>query len=180
MTPCEAYPSTESATLAVALYSGCAVFNKEKREQRKAVKEELKLQIQPRPTFQQKTERRARRLNREAREEDRHMAVKERLEALHTGTAEENVVQFGSDLLYVEGLSDIKLTMQDQFTQKDRCAARWTVYARHDKDFLGMPPTGRDVNFTGASVCIVDEENKVTQEFHYWDMVALLQQIQAP
>ena len=156
------------------------MFNKEKREQRKAVKAELKEQIKPRPTFQQKVERVERRKSREAREEDRHTAVRDRIEAIHAGTAEGNVVNFGSQLLYVDGLSDISLTMQDQFTQRDRCAARWTVHARHDKEFLGMAPTGRDVSFTGASVCIFDEENKVSQEFHYWDMVALLQQIQAP
>ena len=45
-----------------------------------------------------------------------------------------------------------------------------------------MAPTNRDVQFGGVSVSIPDrrERRKITQEIHYWDMVALLQQIQAP
>src|SRR3954470_1428932 len=120
----------------VARYPGDRMLNKEKREKDKAVKAELKELITPRPTFEQKTERRARRLNREAQEEDRHAAVFARLDSLHQGTAEGNVVQFGSQLLYVDALSDMHLSMQDQFTQRDRCCARWTVHGRHDKEFL--------------------------------------------
>lgn len=155
------------------------MFNKEQREKDKAIKAELAQQIKPRPTFEQKTERRQRRLNRESAEEDLHTAVKHRLEAIHAGTADGNVVQFGSELLYVGGLSDIRLSMHDQFMQGDRLAARWTVRGRHDKEFLGMAPTGRDVSFGGVSICTT-HEHQVTGEFHYWDMVALLQQIQAP
>ena len=53
------------------------------------------------------------------------------------------------------------------------------MYAKHDQDFLGMAPTNREVEFGGMSISFIDED-KVTQELHYWDMVALLQQIQAP
>src|SRR3954453_12673729 len=88
-------------------YPGLSLFNKEKREKDKAVKAELKELIQPRPTFEQKTARVARRKNREEQEEMRHAAVFKRLESLHDGTATGDVVTFGSELLYVPALSDI-------------------------------------------------------------------------
>ncbi len=42
-----------------------------------------------------------------------------------------------------------------------------------------MAPTNRDVQFSGVSISLLTDD-AVTQEVHFWDMVALLQQIQAP
>jgi hypothetical protein len=162
------------------------VFNKEKREKDKAVKEELKELIKPRPTFDEKKDQRQRRLNREAIIEDRNAAVAKRIRDIHAGTAADaNIVRFGGDLLYLEGLSQIQVVIQDQFTftrSKDatQCCARWTVNGVHDKEFLGMAATNRQVSFGGATIATIAEHDTITQEFHYWDMVTMLQQIQAP
>ena len=165
---------------------GFAVFNKEKRQKDKAVKEELKELIKPRPTFEEKQAARARRLNRDAIVEDRNTVVADRIRALHAGAGDDpNIARFGGDLLYLEGLSGIQVMIQDQFLytppkEATHCCARWQVHGTHDKEFLGMAPTGRTVTFGGASICSVTNENEITQEYHYWDMVTLLQQIQAP
>ena len=77
------------------------------------------------------------------------------------------------------------------FSYPDKALTRWTVHAQNDREFLGMPPTNREVHFTGVTVSYFSHIGQgvagagtglpeVTQEFHYWDMVALLQQIQAP
>ena len=101
------------------------------------------------------------------------------MQSLHAGEGTENVVQLGSNLLYLDALSGIRLQIKDQLNDRNKVFSRWTVYAKHDKDFLGMAPTNREVEFGGMSISFLDED-KVTQELHYWDMVALLQQIQAP
>jgi hypothetical protein len=162
------------------------VFNKEKREKDKAVKAELKHLIKARPTFDEKQAARARRLDRDAIVEDRNAVVAQRIRDLHEGAGPDpNIASFGGDLLYVPALSAVQLLIQDQFMytpekEATHCCARWQVHGIHDKEFLGMAPTGRQVTFGGASIMTVTTENEITQEFHYWDMVTLLQQIQAP
>jgi len=158
------------------------LFNREKRqekrERRDAVKAQLKQQIKPRPTFEQRQESSQRREERTAKADAREGRVAEHLHALHSGTAGE-ATQLGAELLYLPSLSGVQLQIHDQVSRADKCFTRWTAYGRHDKEFLGMAPTNRDVRFGGVSVSFLDGE-KITQEAHYWDMVALLQQIQAP
>ncbi len=159
------------------------MFNKEKRQEkraeRKAVKETLDEAIKPRPTFAQRQEKVKLREKRVEENTKVQNIVADRLQNLHSGEGSENVVQLGSNLLYLDGLSGIRLQIKDQLNDRNKVFTRWTVYAKHDQDFLGMAPTNREVEFGGMSISFIDED-KVTQELHYWDMVALLQQIQAP
>jgi SnoaL-like polyketide cyclase len=163
------------------------VFSKEKREARKAarehraeVKADLKEKIKPRPTFAQRQETRERKSKREERQEARRRAVAEHLEAMHAGAGPGDVVQLGASLIYLTGLSAVQFRVMDQLANKeDKTFTRWTVRGRHDKEFLGMAPTNRDVEFGGVSISVLNGD-VVTQETHYWDMVSLLQQIQAP
>jgi predicted ester cyclase len=159
------------------------LFNKEKRQEKKErqarVKAELKEQIVPRETFAVKQAKSERKEKREAAATEREGNVAERLIALHSGDSTGDVVQLGSELLYLGALSGIQLQIHEQQSRSEKCFTRWMVYGRHDKEFLGMAPTNRDVQFGGVSVTFLSGD-KITQEMHYWDMVALLQQIQAP
>ena len=159
------------------------LFNKEKRQEKKAerqaVKETLDEAIKPRETFAVRQEKKARKEEREEKNAATFSLVTDRLQALHAGQGNQDVVQLGSDLLYLGALSGIRLMISEQVTDRQKVFSRWTVYAKHDKDFLGMAPTNRDVEFGGMSISFIDE-GSVTQELHFWDMVALLQQIQAP
>jgi predicted ester cyclase len=143
------------------------------------VKAELAEQIKGRPTFAAQQASVDRKTKREEEAAKREGIVAERLQQIHAGSASDEVVQLGSDLLYLPVLSGIQFQIHEQQSRKDKCFTRWTVYAKHDKEFLGMAPTNRDVKFGGVSVSFLDGE-KITQEIHYFDMVALLQQIQAP
>ena len=116
---------------------------------------------------------------RDAELSEREGMVAERLIALHSGADAGDIVQLGSGLLYIDVLSGIQLQVHEQLSRSDKCFSRWAVYGRHDKEFLGMAATNRDVQFGGASISFLTND-KITQEIHYWDMVALLQQIQAP
>ena len=89
------------------------------------------------------------------------------------------MVQLGSQLLYIDALSEIQLQIQSTSGEQAKIITRWTVRGKHDREFLGMEPTGREVSFGGMteSLLLGDE---VSQEFHYWDVIELLRQIQAP
>jgi hypothetical protein len=159
------------------------VFNKEKRqekrERRDAVKATLDEKIKPRPTFAQQQAKAEVREQREAVAAEREGKVTEQLKSVLTRNDPGGVVQLGSDLLYTQGLSGLQLQIQEQMSIVDKCFTRWLMYAKHDGDFLGMAPTNREVKFGGVSVSFLSDD-KVTQEYHCWDMVTLLQQIQAP
>ena len=161
------------------------MFNKEKRQQdkerREVVKKELQHQIRPRQTFEQIRENKARRARKEERVQERETVVNTHLQALHTGQTEERPIpNIGSALLYLDGLSNIQFQINDQLSKADKCYTRWTIYGRHDKEFLGIAPTNRDVSFSGVTISFLDPKAiTLSQELHYWDMVALLQQLQA-
>ena len=159
------------------------MFNKEKRQEKRARKEAVKAtleeQIKPRATFAQRQQKTELAEKRQAERAAREGKVAEHLKAVLTGNGAGEIVQFGSELLYTQGLSNLHLQVQDQLSGPDKCCTRWQLYGKHDSEFLGMAPTNRDVQFSGVSITSMAED-KITQDFHYWDMVALLQQIQAP
>ena len=160
------------------------MFNKEKRqekrERREAVKAELEKQIKPRQTFGQIKESRERRDDRLGDSNEREVVVRDRLHALHAGQTDDTIANIGSELLYLSALSNMHVQIHDQLSKPTKCFTRWTVFGRHDKDFLGMAPTNREVSFGGVTVSFMEKgKTTITQEVHYWDMVALLQQIQA-
>jgi hypothetical protein len=178
----EGYPSLDAATGSMRRYPARDLFNKEQRQEKKdrqkAVKAELKDKIQPRPTYAQRQQKIEKKAKREAKEAKREGAVTERLMGIHSGAPLNEVVQLGSDLLYLSVLSGMQLQINEQLSTGEKCFSRWTVYGRHEQEFLGMAPTNREVTFGGVSVSFLVDD-KITQEIHYWDMVALLQQIQA-
>jgi predicted ester cyclase len=111
--------------------------------------------------------------------EARESMITDRLHAIHRGQeSPSEVTQIGSELLYLSALSGMQVQVHDSMSRSDRASVRWTVFGRHDKEFLGMAPTNREVRFGGATITYMDKDG-ITQEAHYWDMVALLQQIQA-
>jgi predicted ester cyclase len=179
----QGYPSVAGASVSIRRYPAWALFNKEKRqekrEERKAVKNKLDEVIKPRPTFAERQEKAALRDKRVEENEKVQKEAADRLRAVHAGQPIESIVQLGSDLLYLSALSGMQLQIKDQLNDQKKVFTRWTVYGRHEQEFLGMAPTNRDVEFGGISISFLDGP-KVTQELHCWDMVALLQQIQAP
>jgi hypothetical protein len=152
----------------------------EKRQRRQEVKEQLAQQIKPRPTYAMRMEKKEKRAKRDEQRQKREGIASDRLTALHTGESSGEIVQLGSELLYLSALSALQFQIQEQMSSKDKCFTRWIVYGRHDKEFLGMAPTNREVQFGGVSVSSYAKNGDVTQEVHYWDLVSLLQQIQAP
>ena len=155
------------------------MFSRKERAEAKATKEELSKLIKPRPTFEQRQERKEEVLAKSKVAEKRTGIAAKRLNELHSGAGGGDVVQLGSQLLYLDALSDVQLKIQDHLLDSTRIVTRWTVYGKHDRDFLGMEPTGREVTFGGVTVSLLSDET-IAQEFHYWDVVELLRQIQAP
>jgi steroid delta-isomerase-like uncharacterized protein len=77
---------------------------------------------------------------------------------------------------YRSGLSDLKVTIDQQFTEGDYVATRTTVRGRHDGDLMGAPATGREVEFSGLTVSRC-RDGKIEEEWELIDAVALLRQV---
>jgi len=43
-------------------------------------------------------------------------------------------------------------TIEDLIAEEDKVVARWRSHATHRGDYMGIPPTGKEVEFTGISV----------------------------
>jgi steroid delta-isomerase-like uncharacterized protein len=73
----------------------------------------------------------------------------------------------------------LRVTIEHQFSYGDYVATRYTAHGTHDSEFLGVPPTGRELTATG--ICISRcRDGKVVEEWDLWDALGVLQQITAP
>ena len=57
--------------------------------------------------------------------------------------------------MYLTGLPDVHFTIEDMFGEGDRVAVRYTYRGTHKGDFMGIPPTGKQVAGTGIGIARV-------------------------
>ncbi|KUN08317.1 SnoaL-like polyketide cyclase [Streptomyces yokosukanensis] len=74
---------------------------------------------------------------------------------------------------------DFGFTVEDVLTQGGRACARWTWNATHHGDFLGIPPTGRQVTMTGMTLFRFTENGKIAEIWWQDDQLGLMQQLGA-
>jgi predicted ester cyclase len=79
---------------------------------------------------------------------------------------------------YRDALSGLTVTIDQQFTEGEHVATRYTLRGRHDGELAGTAPTGREVEFSGLTVSRC-RDGKITEEWELVDMMGLLQQIGA-
>src|SRR4249919_2060997 len=53
---------------------------------------------------------------------------------------------------YRSSITDLRITIDQQFTEGDHVATRYTVRGTHEGDLMGAPATGRAVEFTGITI----------------------------
>jgi predicted ester cyclase len=79
---------------------------------------------------------------------------------------------------YRKALSGLRVTVDQQFTEGDYVATRFTISGTHDGDLMGTPPTGKDVAFTGITISRC-EGGRIVEEWEITDTVGLLGQVGA-
>lgn len=77
---------------------------------------------------------------------------------------------------YHRALSGLTVTIDQQFTDGDHVATRFTIRGTHDGDLMGVAPTGRDVAFTGITISRV-QDGRLAEEWEITDTAGLLSQI---
>ena len=76
------------------------------------------------------------------------------------------------------GFPDVISTIEDLIAEGDKVVARWRSRATHRGDYMGTPPTDKEVQFTGISFYRI-EGNKITESWTVEDELGLMRQIGA-
>ena len=93
----------------------------------------------------------------------------------------------GMELSYLEGLSDTEFTAMSQVAKRETVVTRWEVRGEHTGPILGIAPTRRSVTVIGMTMLKFAEEPRpqggrrawATDEWTYWDLPSLMQQLGA-
>ena len=76
------------------------------------------------------------------------------------------------------GFPDVVSTIEDLIAEGDKVVARWRARATHQGEYMGIPPTGKEVEFTGISVYRI-EAGKIAESWNVEDELGLMRQIGA-
>ena len=76
------------------------------------------------------------------------------------------------------GFPDVVSTIVDLIAEGDMVAARWSSRATHLGEYVGVPPTGREVEFTGISVYRI-EGGRIAESWTEEDELGLMRQVGA-
>ncbi|MFJ8551942.1 ester cyclase [Streptomyces sp. NPDC093676] len=72
---------------------------------------------------------------------------------------------------------DFAFTVEDQIAEGDKVCTRWSWKGRHTGEFLGIPPTGREVTTTGTTVFRCGADGKIVEGWWQYDRLGLMEQL---
>jgi predicted ester cyclase len=105
----------------------------------------------------------------------------------HTGNLDAAEELFVPDLVeaakqeaadFREGFPDVVSTIEDLIAEGDKVVARWRSRATHRGEYMGIAPTGKEVEFTGISIYRI-EAGKIAESWNVEDKLSLMRQIGA-
>ena len=71
---------------------------------------------------------------------------------------------------------DATIESLDEIAEGDKVVVRWTVHGTHQGVFLGIPPTGQQLTWTGMTIYRI-ADGKVVEERGEEDALGLMQQL---
>jgi steroid delta-isomerase-like uncharacterized protein len=95
--------------------------------------------------------------------------------AIETNGAEE-FIQFMS--MVKTAFPDWEFTIEDQIAEGDKEVHRWTGRGTHQGEWMGVPPTGKEIEIMGIYVSQI-VEGQIVEEWGLFDQFGLMQQLGA-
>jgi len=80
--------------------------------------------------------------------------------------------------LLMKAFPDLKMSVEDIFSNGPRAAARFKFTGTHTGELFGFQPTGKKVNFSGINLYRF-EKGKIAEVWNLWDWLGVLRQIEA-
>lgn len=79
---------------------------------------------------------------------------------------------------YRSAFPDARLEIEDVVAERDKVAVRWTATGSHEREFVGVEPTGTEVAITGFEIRQV-EDSQIVESWVLFDGLGLLRQLGA-
>ena len=79
---------------------------------------------------------------------------------------------------YRSAIAGLTVTIDQQFTEGDYVATRYTIRGRHEGELMGAEPTGRDLEFMGLTISRC-RGGKVEEEWELVDVAGVMAQVGA-
>src|SRR5829696_9398654 len=74
------------------------------------------------------------------------------------------------------GFPEVTSTIEDLIAEGDKVVARWRSCATHQGEYMGIAPSGKEVEFTGISFYRI-EGGKIAQSWNIENQLGLMRQI---
>ena len=78
--------------------------------------------------------------------------------------------------MYLAAFPDLHLTAEDMMAEGDKVASRFTMRGTHKGEFMGIPPTSKQVTITGIQILRV-ASGKIAENWINLDALGMLQQL---
>jgi predicted ester cyclase len=78
--------------------------------------------------------------------------------------------------IMLAGFPDYQTIIEDMIAEGDKVAARIKMTGTHTGEFMGVPPTGRQITFTGIYIARI-ADGKIVEHWGEEDSVSLLGQL---
>jgi predicted ester cyclase len=78
--------------------------------------------------------------------------------------------------LFLIAFPDLHITVEDEIAEEDKAALRMSVQGTHLGAFMDIPPTGKQVRWTGMSITRV-ANGKIVEQWGEQDLLGVLQQL---
>jgi len=78
--------------------------------------------------------------------------------------------------MYLKAFPDLHLTTEDMIAEGNKVVARITARGTHQGEFMGIPPTGKQVTMTGIQI-VRTADGRITENWINLDALGLLQQL---
>lgn len=79
---------------------------------------------------------------------------------------------------YRSAIGGLTVTVDQQFTEGDYVATRFTISGTHAGELMGAPPTGKEISFSGITVSRC-HDGMIVEEWELTDSLQLLRQVGA-
>ncbi len=79
---------------------------------------------------------------------------------------------------FISTFTPFHAKVDDLFAEGDRVVSRWTFSGRHEKEFQGIPSTGKQVNIENIFIHRIAND-KIVEAWVSYDALGLLQQLGA-
>ncbi len=86
----------------------------------------------------------------------------------------EGAKQFAA--IFRRAFPDLRTTVEDQIAEGDKVVTRWMARGTHEGEFVGIAPTGNQVEITGITISRI-ANGKVAEDWTEYDALGMMEQL---